>query len=155
MRGHRRLRSLQRAAESEFTLTLTWFSPGEKTTGADGMERPAPVFEDITTGKAQAVSQLPGNDTVSKTVKIGGSEVPVIFGGIHIPVGALFDENGALRVKVGWECQVTATGDHDDPALYGRQYRVVDVPVKSYATARRLDVVDVTHLELAGAVDAV
>jgi hypothetical protein len=31
-----------------------------------------------------------------------------------------------------------------DPALLGRRFQVVSVPAKSFATARRLDVVEVT-----------
>lgn len=147
MRGTRRLRSLQRNAEAEHTLTLEWYSPGGTATGADGMERRTGVLETTTRGKVQSISTIPGVDVVTKTIKIGQTEVPVMSGGVHIPIGELIDETG-LRVKIGWECVVAACGPYDDQALLGSRYRVVAVPKKTHATARRLDVVDLTHLKV-------
>jgi hypothetical protein len=44
---------------------------------------------------------------------------------------------------IGWEYLCTAVGAHDDPTLLGRRFLVVNAPAKSFATARRLDVVEV------------
>jgi hypothetical protein len=44
---------------------------------------------------------------------------------------------------IDWEYLCTAVGAHDDPTLLGRRFLVVNAPAKSFATARRLDVVEV------------
>ena len=150
MKAPRRLRAMQARAETLHTLTLAWYSPNGKTAaGADGMVRRAAKAEGTTRGKMQAPSQLPGVDTPTRMVKIGDTELPVLSGALHIGIRDLLDGAGALRLKIGWECTVAAVGADDDPALLGRKYRVVDVPVKSFSTARRIDVVDVTHLAVA------
>ena len=118
-------------AESLMTLTLAWYSPSAPTT-VDGMKVPGFASEGATPGKVQSAI---GPDTQTRWVKVGGTERPVLAGALHIPVG----EVPALRPD--WECVVTDTGDAD-PALLGRRFRVVGVPAKSYATARRLDVVE-------------
>lgn len=148
MRATRRLRAMQRRTETMHTLTLRWYAPtGARTTGADGMEHRTGTDAGTTAGKVQANSMLPGNDMATKTVKVGSTELPVLMGKVHIGVDALLDSAGQLRLTAGWECVVEALGPADDPALLGDRYRVVGVPPKkSHMTARRLDVVDVTHL---------
>jgi hypothetical protein len=42
---------------------------------------------------------------------------------------------------VGWEYVLTELGPLTDPSLLNSRWLVVDAPAKSYATARRLDVV--------------
>jgi len=138
----RELPELRRQAESLMTLTLAAYSPtGNFTTDPDGYEVPEYTPEGSTFGKVQGTSN---KDTPTRYVTIGGVERPVIEGGLHIPVSAPVPTAGEQRGLADgpWEYVVTATGDAD-PALLGRRYMVVGVPAKSYATARRLDVVEV------------
>jgi len=78
-------------------------------------------------------------DPYTREVTVAGVARPVLQGGLSIPVGATMP-------AVGWEYQVTAVGASDDPQLKGRRFHVVSVPAKSFATARRLDVVEVPAL---------
>lgn len=114
--------------------------PGEPLpTNEDGYEDPdalTPAGE--TYGKVSG-SSAATRDTNARYVTIGGVDRPVVEGGLHIPLDAQLP-------AIGWEYECTTPGPASDPALLGRRYRVIDVPVKSYATARRLDVVDVTDL---------
>lgn len=127
-------------AESLMTLTLAAYSPNSFTTDADGYQVPAFTPEGSTFGKVQAGSQA-GQDTATRNVSIGGVERPVLSGGLHIPISAPVPVAGEQR-GVGWEYVVTGVGSVDDPALLGRRFLVVGVPVKSFATARRLDVIE-------------
>lgn len=137
------LPELQAHAESMMTLTLTAYSPtGQSTTDADGYQVPEYANEGDTPGKVQAGSQA-GGDGQTRYVNIGGVERPVLAGGLHIPLGASVPVASEQRGQA-WEYMVTGIGPADDPALLGRRYMVVGVPAKSYATARRLDVVEVT-----------
>lgn len=88
-----------------------------------------------TPGKVSGRSRQ--GDTNTRTTDVGGVQRPVVDGGLHIPLSAPLP-------AIGWEYVCTAVGPSSDPSLLGRRWRVVDVPAKSYATARRLDVVDVT-----------
>lgn len=131
---------LRREAESLMTLTLAAYSPtGGYVTNADGFEVPAFSPEGATFGKVQGGSQA-GKDTPTRSISIGGVERPVLSAGLHIPLGAKVPLPGEQR-GIGWEYEITAVGDAD-PALMGRRFLVVAVPVKSYATARRLDVIE-------------
>lgn len=133
----------RRAAESLMTLTLTAYSPtGSTTTDVDGYQVPAYAPEGETPGKVQSGTQA-GSDGATRYVSIGGVERPVISGGLHIPLSAPVPAASEQRGQ-GWEYAVTALGPADDPALLGRRYLVVGAPAKSYATARRLDVVEVS-----------
>lgn len=129
------------AAESLMTVTLTAYSPNGTTTDADGFEVPAYAPEGSTPGKIQAGSRE-GDDTATRFVPIGGVDRPVLSGGLHIPIGAAVPVASEQR-GIGWEYEVTAVGASDDPALLGLRFLVVNVPIKSFATARRLDVVEV------------
>lgn len=122
------------------TLTLTAYSPAATTADPDGFEIPAFTSEGTTLGKVQGSSQA-GKDTPSRYVSIGGVDRPVLSAGLHIPIGAPVPV-ASEQVSVGWEYEVTALGPADDPALLGRRYLVVGVPAKSFATARRLDVIE-------------
>jgi hypothetical protein len=124
----------QRRAESFMTLTLAASSPGGTTTDADGMETSDLSPEGTTPGKLQGSS---ARDAVTRSVSVGDVERPVVDEGLHIPLSAPLP-------KIGWQYEVTAVGPSDDPALLGRRFQVVSVPAKSFATARRLDVVEVT-----------
>lgn len=129
-------------AESLMTLTLTPEVPtGGFTTNPEGYEVPALAAQAQHVGKAQASSQA-GSDTATRFVRVGGVDVPIISGGLHIPLGAPVPRAGE-EPGIGWEYVVAAVGAADDPALLGKRYRVVGVPAKSHATARRLDVIEV------------
>lgn len=129
---------LRADAESMFTLTLTAYSPGDPVT-TNGQKAPGFNSEGITPGKVAGQSQQ-SSDPLSRTVTIGEVEVSVLQAGLHIPLSAPVPDE---RYGHQWEYVVTAVGPADDPALLNRRYRVVSVPAKSFATARRLDVVEV------------
>jgi hypothetical protein len=76
------------------------------------------------------------HDTNTRVVTIGGEDRVVMDGGLHIPLDAPVP-------SIGWEYLCTDVGGSSDQSLLGRRWRVVDVPAKSAATARRLDVVEV------------
>jgi hypothetical protein len=80
-------------------------------------------------------------DAGTRYVTIGGVPRAVMVAGLHIPVSA--DLPVAGDQGIGWEYAVTAVGPDDDPTLMSRRFLVVGVPAKSFATARRLDVVEV------------
>jgi hypothetical protein len=122
------------------TLTFTAYSPNGTTTDGDGYEVPAYASEGATPGKVQGPSSSTA-DTPTRTVNVGGAERPVLAAGLHIPVAAPVPLAGLYGI--GWEYLCTAVGPNDDPALLNRRYLVVGVPAKSFATARRLDVVEV------------
>lgn len=124
------------------TLTVEAFAPDGTTTDGDGYEVKVYESQGTHAAKVQAPSSQAG-DTRVRSVRVGEVERPVLEAGLHIPVSATVpvatDQRG-----IGWEYEVTAIGPQDDPALMGRRFLVVDVPAKSFATARRLDVVEVT-----------
>lgn len=127
------------------TLTLTAYSPTgvgaqNETTG---VEAPGFANEGTTAGKAQGQS-LQQSDAATRMVSVGGVDRPLLSAGLHISISAPVPAAGTPHVAGGaWEYVVTAVGAADDPALLGRRYRVVNVPAKSFASARRLDVVEV------------
>lgn len=129
------LPNLRAEAVATFTDTFAAYSPGGSTTDADGFEVPGWTDEGSTVGKVSGRSRE--SDTDTRMVTVGGVERPVVSGGLHIPLTASVP-------AIGWEYVMTAAGPVTDPALVGRRWRVVDVPAKSYATARRLDVVEVS-----------
>lgn len=125
------------------TLTLTPHSPTVPptyTTDAGGYEVPALTPGTPVPGKVQSGSQA-GSDTATRYVKVGSVERPVLAAGLHIPITAAVPMAGEQR-GLGTEYVVTAVGPADDTALLNRRFLVVAVPVKSFATARRLDVIE-------------
>jgi len=123
------------AAEAEMTDTFAAYSPNGTTTDANGYEVPAFASQGSTPGKVQARTRQ--GDTNVRMIRVGDVDRPVLEGGLHIPLSATVP-------SVGWEYVCTAIGSLSDPALPNRRYRVVDVPAKTYVTARRLDVVQVS-----------
>ena len=103
-------------------------------TKVDGIENEVRTLDHITPGKFAGASR--DSDARTRYVVVGGVERPVLVGGLHIPIDAPLP-------AIGWEYVLAATGPATDRALLGRRFRVVGVPAKSYATARRLDVVEV------------
>lgn len=133
----------QAMAESEMTLILaphTPTVPPTYTTDADGYEVPALTAGTPHAGKGQSGSQA-GSDTATRYIDIGDTPRPVLTGGLHIPISAPVPLAGEQR-GLGTEYVVNAVGPSDDPALLGKRFLVVAVPVKSFATARRLDVIE-------------
>jgi hypothetical protein len=130
----------QALAESLMTLTLTAYSPNGYTTGGDGLEVRAYANEGATAGKVQGSSSSVAG-AATQYVTVGGVSRAVMRAGLHLPISA--DLPVAGDQGIGWEYAVTAVGVDDDPTLVGRRFLVVSVPGKSFATARRLDVVEV------------
>lgn len=135
------LDGLQDIAVADMSLTLAVYEPAGTTTDADGYEVLAYTSRGSTFGKVQGSSQST-RDAATRYVTIGAVKRPVLESGLHIPIDALVPVAGEQR-GIGWEYEVTGLGSADDPALFGCRYLVVAVPAKSYATARRLDVVEV------------
>lgn len=124
------------AAQRLMLDTFTAYSEGTVT--IDGLEEPDWVAEYVTPGRV--VGQSRQSDAESRAVTVGGVEREVLQGGLHIPLTADLP-------AIGWVFVCTAVGSGSDPALLGRKWRVQDVPAKSYATARRLDVIALDHAE--------
>lgn len=110
------------------------YSPNGSTTDADGMKVPTFASEGSTPGRLHAGVRL--QSVPSTTTSVGGVERPVYDGGIRIPVSA-------PAPSIGWEYVMTVAGPDTDPAVVGRRWHVVGVQADSYATARRLNVVEV------------
>lgn len=119
-------------AEADMPDTFVAYSPTTET--VDGFEQATWKPEGATRGKVAGRSR--DSDTNTRTETVGGVERPVVDGGLRIPIGATVP-------AIGWEYVCTGVGPMSDPSLLNRRWRVVDVPAKSYATARRLDVVEV------------
>ncbi|MCW2785243.1 MAG: hypothetical protein JWP74_1760 [Marmoricola sp.] len=134
------LPDMQRQAESLMTLTLTPYAPtGDFTTDADGFEVPELLPQTPHAGKVQGGSQS-GKDTQTRYIRVGDVERPVLEGGLHIPLSAPVPQPGQ-QINLGWQYVVTGVNGLADVALLGRRFLVVEVPAKSFATARRLNVI--------------
>lgn len=123
---------LRSEAEGRMVDTFTAFS--FEWTKVDGLDEQVWIEQYDTPGRIAGRSR--DSDTNTRTVSVGDQERPVLEGGLHIPLAAELPE-------IGWTFICTAVGASSDPSLLGRHWRVVDVPAKSQATARRLDVVEV------------
>lgn len=116
------------------TDTLAAFAPNGSTTDADGMKVSAFTPKGSTNGRVHAGVRL--QSVTAQTTTVAGVERPIIDGGLRIPVSA-------PTPSIGWEYQLTAVGPATDPGLVGRRWHVVGIQADSYATARRLSVVEV------------
>lgn len=130
---------LRREAESTLIDTFTAYEPAgygplDPLTG----EKPRLfiVRESGVMGKVKGQGGLAGSDQEAQTVTIAGVRYTVMKGGLHLSLAALVPAKG-------WEYECTAVGDLSDPSLLGRRYRVVEAPAMTWATARRLDVIEV------------
>lgn len=130
----------RRMAETQMTLTLEAFAPSDTPTVVNGQETFPGTSQGTTPGKIHGQSKLSAQP-YTRTVTIGGAEVPVVEAGLHIPIAAPIPTAG--EYGKGWEYVVTAVSETDDPALLGRRYLVANSPAMSHATARRLDVAEV------------
>ena len=101
-----------------------------------GLEHNSLAWSSETHGKVQGPSTQ-ASDTATRTVNVGGVERPVIVAGLHVPVCA--------DVVIGDELVCTHTGPGSPEGLVNRRWLVVNVPMKSYMTALRLDVVEVAN----------
>lgn len=72
-----------------------------------------------------------------RMVEVGGTERPVIDGGVHIPA------DRAEVVRYGMFVRVVKVGPRSPRHLLGRVYRIEGESVTSNQTARRFDVVEV------------
>lgn len=131
---------LQRQAESLMGCTFAVYSPNDTPAIVDGLEVQQYDPQGTTPGKVQGGSASTA-DTATEYVTIGGVQRPLMRGGLHIPVSATIPVAGDQGV--GWEYQCSTVADPGDQSLVGRRYLVVNAPAKTYATARRLDVVEV------------
>lgn len=121
-------------AEAEATFIDTFTAYAYEWTTVDGLDEQVWAAQYTTPGKVAGRSRQ--GDTTTRTEEVGGVQRPVMEGGLHIPLSAALP-------AIGWELECTAVGPSSDPSLLGRRWRVIDVPAKSFATARRLDVVEV------------
>lgn len=141
-----RLSRGQAAAEALMGCTFSAWAPTDTPVIVGGLEVQAyelqPFTEDVdgTPGKVQG-GAASTRDPVSRTVNVGGVSRLVLVGGLHIPITAPVPAAGDRGI--GWEYQCTAVVPAGDQSLVGRWYLVVSAPGKAYATARRLDVVEV------------
>lgn len=124
------------------TLELTAYEPTGSDVDENGYKVVTYTSRGIVAGKFQSASSQ-GGDTSTRYKQIGEVDRPVFEGGLHIAISATVPKPGWQRGQ-GWEYEVTAVGPADDPALLGRRVLIVGVPAKSFATARRLDFVEVT-----------
>lgn len=129
----------QRMAESLMTLTLRAYEPNGTTKDADGYDVPAYIDKGTVAGKVQSGSAQ-GGDTNTRYVSVGDVERPILEAGLHIPLDAELPAASHQRGQA-WEYVVESAGNAD-PSLLGRRFMVVEVPAKSFATARRLNVVE-------------
>ncbi|MGZ5422632.1 MAG: DUF6093 family protein [Aeromicrobium sp.] len=128
------LPELRREAELTMLDTLAFGAMGT-TTDPDGFEVDGFVADFTSPGKVAGGSI--GNDQGIRTTMVGGSERPVITGGIHIPA------DSTAVVPTGTLVKVTTLGPDSPAHLLNRLYRIEGESTKSYQTARRFDVVEV------------
>jgi len=117
-------------------LMVDWFTayaPGPPVTGADGMESPSWIPKGRTKGKVRGNSLI-SHDTSERAVVVGLVQRSILDGSLHIPLTAPVP-------AIGWEYVCTAVGPTTDPAMKGTRWHVVNVPIETFATARRLEVV--------------
>ena len=117
----------------------TFTASSFETVKVDGIDEQTWVAQYETPGKVAGPSAQRG-DTATRYIQVGGVEVPEVQGGLHIPLSADLP-------AIGWRFECIAVGPNSDPNLLGRKWQVTNVPAKSYATARRLDVVEVPRAD--------
>jgi len=121
------------------TDTFAAYSPNGYTT-VNGIKTLQFASEGSTSGKTQGGSMSTA-DTATEYVTVGSVRRPLLRGGLHVPISAPVPVAGDRGL--GWEYVCTAVGPYSDSSLVGRRYLVWSAPAKSFATARRLDVVEV------------
>ncbi len=118
--------------------TFTAYAPDGFDTDADGMRTPKYATRGTTRGKLQSRSRQ-GGDGV-REVSVGNVDLEVFEGGLHLPLSSPAPVVGDLGTA--WEYVLTTLGPATPPELLGSRWLVVgSASMKSYVTARRLDVV--------------
>lgn len=139
------LPELRQQAESQMADTFRAYSPGMGK--VNGLDETTYTDEGETPGRLKGDASI---DTVTRTLTIGDSRLPIIDGGLRIPIDQFVAADGTLAIVASeqrgtaWEFECVAVGPKSDPAMLGSRWMVVNVPVGSYATARRMDVVEVS-----------
>lgn len=125
----------RRAAEALFTDEFTAYAPTTRAAQDEstGVENPVYVEQGTVWGKVQGPSTQ-ASDTTTRTITEGGVERDVMLGALHLPV--------CETPAVGWEYVCTYAGPTTPSAMVGKRFRVVNVPLKSFQTAYRLDVIE-------------
>lgn len=127
---------MQARAESLMFDVFDAFEPGARVVDpTDNMEKPGYTAKGSTPGKIQSHARQ--GDTQTRYIKVGETERPVLEAALHIPISATLPTAG--QFGVGWEYVCTASVDAGN---VGRRFLVVECPSKTFATARRLSVVE-------------
>ena len=129
----RALPRLRAHAESRMTATFRAESPTRER--VDGLMETVWASQGETPGRLSGPSR--NSDVADRDITVGGIERLTFDAVLHLPLSA------PLPVA-GWEYECVAVSAVDDPAMLGRRYRVVNAPVGSQKTARRVEVVDLS-----------
>lgn len=128
------------AAESLMVDTFAAYAPGAEVTKANGLPGVGYSLQYTTAGKATGRPRaLEAKDNRTTFVMVGKTKRPVIRGGLAIPMSKALPVAGDFGF--GWEFECTAVATTSDPNLVGQRFLVVGISVRTYQTARRLDVV--------------
>jgi hypothetical protein len=128
------LDELRADAESLMVDTIAFRRRTGRTAQNEQTGREEPVYSDLFTSPCEVTGRTQGEVT-GRTVTVGGVERVVLEGGVNIPVDA-----GEL--KAGDEGVITAVAATTDATVLGNTYRVVGFGGRTWATKRRLDVVE-------------
>ena len=98
------------------------------------------VLDPLFTTPLKVSGRSTAGDVTPRTVRVGGVERVVLEGRLHLPVPAA--DSVAAGLREGDVVEVVTVGPMTDPDVLGARYRVVDFGGGSYATARRVNVVE-------------
>lgn len=137
MRATARLSAFRIQAGSLLQDTFTAYAPTTDTV-VNGFETDAYASQGTTAGKIAGPSAQT-RDAATRTVTVGNMELPVVEGGLHLPITAT---PVAGEYGTGWEYVLTTPGPGTPASLTNSRWLVVGgVTPKSHQTALRLDVV--------------
>jgi septal ring-binding cell division protein DamX len=123
----------QSAAESLMTDTVTVRYATGTTTQDPVTGSETPVYADRFTSRCKVQTRT----LQARQEEVGGRTATTVTVELHLPIST-------PAVEVGDLCEITAVGALSDVQLLGRTFRVVAPVAKSFATARRLDVEEMT-----------
>lgn len=140
MRAAARIPAMRAHAQTLMLDRFDAYAPGTITEDADGMEQ---------RGYTLVASDVPGklggpsrdSDPQGRPETVGGIQRRIVGAGLHLPVSAAQPVAGERGI--GWEYVLTAAGPNTPAELVGSRWLVLEAPVKSHMTARRLTVVEV------------
>lgn len=124
---------LRADAETLMVDTITWRRRTGRGAQNEGTGREEPGYETLFTCPCEITGRSQGEVT-GRTVTLGGVEYVVLEGGINIPVAT-----GELRA--GDEGVIATVAGTSDTTV-GDVYRIVGFGGRTWATKRRLDVVE-------------